>query len=51
MLSIAPGVEVKWALAALRDAASIPQQYRQAIDSEDADTASADADDERKSAS
>ncbi len=31
-LSIAPGVEVKWALAALRDAASVPTQYRRAID-------------------
>ncbi len=27
-LAIAPGVEVKWAVAALRDAASVPQQYR-----------------------
>ena len=25
---IAPGVEVKWALAALRDAPSLPPQYR-----------------------
>jgi preprotein translocase subunit YajC len=27
-LSIAPGIEVKWALAALRDMASLPGQYR-----------------------
>jgi preprotein translocase subunit YajC len=27
-MSIAPGVEVKWALAALRDIASLPVQYR-----------------------
>ena len=28
-LAIAPGVEVKWALAALRDVDSLPSQYRQ----------------------
>ncbi|HKC27924.1 MAG TPA: preprotein translocase subunit YajC [Jatrophihabitans sp.] len=28
LLSIAPGVEVKWAVAALRDAASLPGQFR-----------------------
>jgi Preprotein translocase subunit YajC len=28
LLSIAPGVEVKFAFAALRDAASLPTQYR-----------------------
>jgi preprotein translocase subunit YajC len=27
-MSIAPGVEVRWALAALRDMASLPDQYR-----------------------
>jgi preprotein translocase subunit YajC len=27
-LSISPGVEVKWAFAALRDVASLPAQYR-----------------------
>lgn len=27
-LAIAPGIEVKWALAALRDAESIPAQFR-----------------------
>jgi preprotein translocase subunit YajC len=45
-LSIAPGVEVKWALAALRDAPSMPPQYRRAIDAD----ADADADGEPKSA-
>ncbi|WP_375475240.1 preprotein translocase subunit YajC [uncultured Jatrophihabitans sp.] len=30
LLSIAPGVEVKWAFAALRDIASLPNQYRPA---------------------
>ena len=28
IMSIAPGVEVKWALAALRDVDSLPRQYR-----------------------
>jgi preprotein translocase subunit YajC len=28
MMSIAPGVEVKWALAALRDIDSLPMDYR-----------------------
>jgi preprotein translocase subunit YajC len=28
LLSIAPGVEVRWALAALRDVASLPPRYR-----------------------
>jgi preprotein translocase subunit YajC len=28
LLAIAPGVEVKWAIAALRDLASLPDQYR-----------------------
>jgi preprotein translocase subunit YajC len=36
-LAIAPGVEVKWALAALRDAGSLPGQYRKAIHDDDAD--------------
>ena len=31
-LAIAPGVEVKWALAALRDPESLPTQYRQGIE-------------------
>ncbi len=35
-LAIAPGVEVKWAIAALRDADSIPPEYRRAIDGADA---------------
>ena len=30
-LSIAPGVEVKWAIAALRDVESLPNQYRESI--------------------
>jgi preprotein translocase subunit YajC len=29
-MSIAPGVEVKWAIAALRDVKSLPTQYRRA---------------------
>jgi len=40
-LSIAPGVEVKWAIAALRDVESLPNQYRQGAEPEDED---ADAD-------
>jgi preprotein translocase subunit YajC len=28
LLAIAPGVEVRWALAALRDLESLPRQYR-----------------------
>jgi preprotein translocase subunit YajC len=28
VLSIAPGIEVKWALAALRDLGSLPSEYR-----------------------
>lgn len=35
-LSIAPGVEVKWAVAALRDIESLPNQYRQGIQSDEA---------------
>jgi preprotein translocase subunit YajC len=31
-LAIAPGVEVKWALPALRDAKSLPQQYRKPLE-------------------
>jgi preprotein translocase subunit YajC len=42
LLSIAPGVEVRWALAALRDLESLPREYRG--DRDDAD-AGADADD------
>ena len=30
-LAIAPGVEVKWALAALREAAELPAQYRRGM--------------------
>jgi len=32
LLRIAPGVEVKWALAALRDAGSLSERYRQGLD-------------------
>lgn len=42
LLSIAPGVEVRWALAALRDLESLPMEYRG--DRDDAD-AGADSDD------
>jgi preprotein translocase subunit YajC len=31
-LSVAPGIEVKWAAAALRDATSLSQSYRRALD-------------------
>jgi hypothetical protein len=31
LLSIAPGVEVTWALAALREADELPEQYRGAV--------------------
>lgn len=31
-LAIAPGIEVKWAVAALRDINSLPPQYRKGID-------------------
>jgi preprotein translocase subunit YajC len=34
-LSVAPGVEVRWALAALRDAESLPAQYRAPMDQPD----------------
>lgn len=51
MLSVAPGVELKWALAALRDAQSVPQQYRHAIDADIDSGADADADGGPKSAS
>jgi preprotein translocase subunit YajC len=42
LLSIAPGVEVRWALAALRDLESLPMEYRGEPDDADA---GADADD------
>jgi preprotein translocase subunit YajC len=43
-LVIAPGVEVKWALAALRDASSLPDRYRQGVDAvEDGSDQSSDA--------
>ncbi|HET9014354.1 MAG TPA: preprotein translocase subunit YajC [Thermomicrobiaceae bacterium] len=31
LLAIAPGVEVKWAIAALREADSLPERYRRAM--------------------
>lgn len=42
LLSIAPGVEVRWQIAALRDAASLPSQLRGALADadENADTES-----------
>jgi preprotein translocase subunit YajC len=42
LLSIAPGVEVRWALAALRDLESLPREYRGEAEGADAE---ADADD------
>ena len=33
-LSIAPGVEVRWELAALRDLRSLPAQFRRDVDSD-----------------
>jgi preprotein translocase subunit YajC len=36
-LAIAPGVEVKWALAALRDAKSLPDRYRRGIHDDDSE--------------
>jgi len=36
LLRIAPGVEVRWALAALRDMASLPVEYRQETPRDDA---------------
>ena len=50
MLSIAPGVEVKWALAALRDARDLPKQYRTPIVQPDAADSDADSSGEPKSA-
>jgi preprotein translocase subunit YajC len=47
-LAIAPGVEVKWALAALRDARSLPEQYRKPIHDDHMDgDADRDADADR----
>lgn len=34
-MSIAPGVEVKWAIAALRDVESLPNQYREPLAGEE----------------
>ncbi len=38
ILAIAPGVEVRWAFAALRDAATLPPRYRKAIQPDTAGT-------------
>ena len=37
LLAIAPGVEVKWALAALREVSSLPGQYQPAGHDDDSD--------------
>ncbi len=42
LLAIAPGVEVKWATAALRDAESLPPRYRQGLHADTDGTADAD---------
>ncbi len=44
ILSITPGVEVRWAFAALRDAAALPPRYRRATgpDTDPAATAATD---------
>lgn len=38
LMSIAPGIEVKWALAALRDLSDLPMQYRADRGGEEPDT-------------
>lgn len=38
LLSIAPGIEVKWALAALRDLSELPTQYRAEQDRQEPDS-------------
>ena len=43
LLAIAPGVEVKWATAALRDAEALAQNYRQGLSSDE--TAASQSDD------
>jgi preprotein translocase subunit YajC len=43
LLAIAPGVEVKWATAALRDADALAQNYRQGLTSDE--TAASQSDD------
>jgi len=45
-LAIAPGVEVKWALAALRDPESLPEQYRRGIGEVPAEDPPSDGDSE-----
>jgi preprotein translocase subunit YajC len=46
LLAIAPGVEVKWASAALRDAPSLAEPYRRALD-DDGEADAGEAGDER----
>lgn len=47
MLSVAPGVEVRWAVAALRDAASLSDAYRRAMPATAEDTDESGDRDER----
>jgi preprotein translocase subunit YajC len=44
-LSIAPGVEVKWATAALRDAGSLAENYRRGLGADAGEAADGVADD------
>jgi preprotein translocase subunit YajC len=41
LLAIAPGVEVRWALAALRDLNSLPREYRGRADGAETDAGDA----------
>jgi preprotein translocase subunit YajC len=41
-LAIAPGVEVRWALAALRDVETLPNQYRNQAEADQTDAAERD---------
>ena len=43
-LSIAPGIEVKWAVAALRDRSTLPDRYKQGLTPPDADPHAGDED-------
>ena len=43
LLSIAPGIEVRWAAAALRDVAQLPDRYRPGETPEDAQPGSGDS--------
>jgi preprotein translocase subunit YajC len=46
LLAIAPGVEVRWAAAALRDVADLPEQYRPGTTEADGDPAEHEATDD-----